>query len=348
MKVHWFYYVVRFLAQVGLKLFFGGVKFIDRDKIPKEGAIIFAPNHQGAFMDAMLVGAYSKRPVSFLTRADVFKNWAIPFLKSLNMMPIYRIRDGVQSLSQNDAVFQACFELLSEERAILIFPEGNHHIEYPLRTLSKGVARLALDARHQVSEDTKIYVIPTGINYFSHYRPLAKVQIKYGDPIRLEDYMGLYEEHKQRAYNQFRVDLSEAMKKTMILPDADENYGQKRDFIFQPKHENLPFEKLAAMNESNAVGIRKPKKLNAAQKFLVAVFSIMNLPPLLILKKVLSGIKDKVFYVSIKFLVGGILHILWWIVLYAIGAIWIGWEAGLLLAGAGLVMMYARQEIIKF
>lgn len=347
MRAHWFYYFVKALGWVGLKLFFGSVKLIDKQKIPDDGALIFAPNHQGAFMDALLVGVYVKKPVSFLTRADVFKQWSIPFLRSLNMMPIYRMRDGVQSLSQNDAVFEACFNLLSEERAILIFPEGNHNIEYPLRPLSKGVARLALDARNEISKDTRIYVIPTGINYFSHYRPLASVQIKFGDPILLEDYMELYAAHKQKAYNQFRGDLAEAMKTTMILPDEDDNYTTKRDFIFQPKHEDLSFEQLKTMSQQEPES-KKPKKLNGAEKLLVAFFSILNLPALLLTRKILSGVKDKVFYVSIKFLAGGILHILWWLILYAIGAVWIGWEAGLFLAVAGVVMMYARQEVIKY
>lgn len=348
MKAHWFYYFVKALAWAGLRLFFGGIKLIDKHKIPDDGALILAPNHQGAFMDAMLAGTYVKRPVSFLTRADVFKKWTIPFLRSLNMMPIYRMRDGVQSLSQNDAVFEACFRLLSKKQSILIFPEGNHSIEYPLRPLSKGVARLSLDARNQVDKDMKIYVIPIGINYFSHYRPLAKVIIKYGDPILLEEYMDLYAEHKQKAYNKFRQDLTEAMRKTMVLPDADENYERKKNFIFQPRHEHSTFEELKAMGERDVTKARKPRKLNLIQKGLVGFFSLLNLPALMLLKKVLKGIKDPVFKVSIKFLVGGVLHILWWFILFGIVALWIGWEAGLLVSGSAILSMYARQEIIKF
>lgn len=160
--------------------------------------------------------------------------------------------------------------------------------------------------------------------------------------------MELYAEHKQKAYNKFREDLREAMRKTMILPDADEDYVEKKRFIFQPKHEHLSFDELKAMGERDVPKPRKPRKLNLVQKALVGFFSILNLPALLLLKNVLKGIKDHVFYVSIKFLVGGILHIVWWAILYAVGAIWIGWEAGLLLVGAAVLSMYARQEVIKF
>lgn len=348
MKAHWFYYLVKVLGWIGLKLFFGGIRVIGREGIPDDGALIFTPNHQGAFMDALVVGTYLKKPVSFLTRADIFKPWAIPILESLNMMPIYRMRDGIQSLSQNDAIFEACFEMLSEEKSILIFPEGNHNIEYYLRPLSKGTARLALDARNAVDQKTKIYVIPTGVNYFSHKRPLAKVIIVYGKPILLEDYMVLYQEHKQKAYNAFREDLDAAMKETLILGEKDEHYEERKEFIFQPAHCNLPFEELRQMAHSHVLPPGRRKMQGVLHKIVILFFSIYNAIPLLILRKVLSGIKDEVFYVSLKFLVGGVLHLVWWLMLFAGGTLWLGWEAGSFFVVCGVVMMYARQELISY
>ncbi|MEQ9306726.1 MAG: 1-acyl-sn-glycerol-3-phosphate acyltransferase, partial [Marinoscillum sp.] len=302
MNAHWFYYLVKATSWIGLKLFFGGVKIIGKMNIPKDGAILFTPNHQGAFMDAIITGVYNRKPVSFLTRADVFNKWSRPILNSLNMMPIYRIRDGIGSLSQNDAVFETCYEMLSEEKAILIFPEGNHNIEYPLRPLSKGTARLALDARDKIDPKTKIFIVPVGINYFSHRRPFAKLILNYGDPIELEHYMSLYHEHKQKGYNRLKADLTEAMKATMILPTEDEHYEQKRDWIFQPKHESLSFEELKEMGTGDRFTTRKAPRKNFFIKGLIGFFGLFNLPALLVLRKVLGGIKDKVFYVSIKYL----------------------------------------------
>ncbi|MFH6983119.1 1-acyl-sn-glycerol-3-phosphate acyltransferase [Marinoscillum luteum] len=348
MRAHWFYYLVKIASWIGLKLFFGGVKIYGAKNIPRDAALIFTPNHQGAFMDAVLVGTFNRVPVSFLTRSDVFNKWSMPFLKALNMMPIYRIRDGIASLSQNDAVFDTCFRMLSEKRAILIFPEGNHGIEYYLRPLSKGTARLALDARAQVDPNTKIYIIPTGVNYFSHYHPLAKVLIKFGEPIELEDYMTQYHEHKQKGYNQLKQDLAEAMKKTLILAEDGADYTQKRDWIFQPKHEHLSFDELKAMAEGDHFEAREPMKKGPVRKALIWILSIFNLPPMLGLSKIIRGIKDHVFYVSIKYMVGSFLHILWWSFLFAAGVIWIGWEAGLLFAFTAIMVAMARQSLIKF
>ena len=348
MNAHWFYYLVKGTSWIALKIFFGGVKIIGRDKFPKDGAVLLAPNHQGAFMDAVVTGAYTKKPVSFLTRADVFTKLTIPILKSLNMMPIYRIRDGIQSLSQNDAVFDTCFKMLSEEKVILIFPEGNHGNEYYLRPISKGTARLALDARDQIDPNTKVYIVPVGINYFSHTRPLARLFLKFGDPIALDSYMDLYHEHKQKGYNQLKTDLTEAMKNTLILPEKDEFYEKKKEWIYQPKHESLSFEKLQEMGRSDYFEEVKPRTKNFFVKFLIGFFSLFNFLPLFGVKRLLKLVQDPVFKVSLKYLGGGIFHFFWWLVVYAIGALTIGWEAGLLFVATCITSMFARQTLIKF
>lgn len=348
MKAHWFYYLVKITGWIGLKIFFGGVKITGKDKFPKDGAVLLAPNHQGAFMDALLSGIYCKKPVSFLTRADVFNKWTNPILNSLNMMPIYRIRDGIQSLSQNDAVFDTCFKMLSEEKVILIFPEGNHGGDHFLRPISKGTARLALDARDQIDPNTKLYIVPTGINYFSHSRPLAKIMLHYGDPIELSEYMDLYHEHKQKGYNKLKEDLTNAMKATLILPEKDAHYEQKRKWIFQPKHESLSLDKLKEMGRGDYFEEIKDQNKNFFTQMLIAFFSIFNLPALIGVKKLLGLVKDPVFKVSLKYLGGGIFHMVWWSLVFSIGVATIGWKAGTLFVITCIMSMFARQSLIKF
>lgn len=346
---HPFYLFVKATSWIGLKLFFGGVRLIDKHNIPEDGAVIFAPNHQGAFMDAMVLGVHSRRPVYFLTRADIFKSpVVIAILKSLNMMPIYRIRDGIKSLSQNDSVFDTCFKLLSKGKGVLIFPEGNHGLDYYLRPISKGTSRLALDARESLDPNLKLYILPVGINYFSHRWPFAKVLLKYGKPIDTDEYKELYAEHKQRAYNKFKEDLTAGMKSTLILADQDENYEEKRDFIFQPKHENLSFDKLKEMGESDHPGTRIKKEKGAFVKMLIALLSIPNIPALIALRKFLPVIKDPVFTISLKYLAGGIFHLIWWTIIGVTGGILIGWQAGLLFVLTAVFSMYGRQKLISF
>jgi 1-acyl-sn-glycerol-3-phosphate acyltransferase len=331
-----------------VQFFFGGVKVIDRKKIPKDAAIIFAPNHQGAFIDAVLLGSHVNLPVHFLTRADIFKKgWVRAILHSLHMIAIYRIRDGIRSLSQNDAVFEACYKMLNQSKSILIFPEGNHGDEFYLRPISKGSGRLALDAKAALG-DKKLYVIPVGLNYFSHRKPYARMFIKFGDPIDADNYMETYKVHKQKAYNAFKSDLEVGMKKTLILAENDENYEKKKQFIFQPKHEGLSFDALKAMGDGDYYEQVKPRQLNALQKLFVGLFSLFNIVPLFALSKMLPIFKDPVFKVSIKYLAGTFFHILWWSLILALGWIFIGWEAAVFFVFCAMFFLYARQSIIKY
>ncbi len=160
--------------------------------------------------------------------------------------------------------------------------------------------------------------------------------------------MTQYHEHKQKGYNQLKQDLAEAMKKTLILAEDEADYTQKRDWIFQPKHEHLSFDELKTMAEGDHFEAREPMKKGPVRKALIWILSIFNLPPMLGLSKIIRGIKDHVFYVSIKYMVGSFLHILWWSFLFAAGVIWIGWEAGLLFAFTAIMVAMARQSLIKF
>ena len=349
MKSHPFYILVKFATWIGLRFFFGGIDITGKKNIPKNSAIIFAPNHQGAFMDAMIVGCNANQPVHFLTRADIFKKPAvIAILKSLHMMAIYRIRDGIQSLSQNDAVFEACFKILSQDKAILIFPEGNHAYDYYLRPISKGTSRLALDAREALDPSKKLYVIPTGINYFSHRWPFAKVKLHFGEPIDAEVYMERFRINKQKAYNDFKEELSVAMKKTMILAENDDNYEAKRDYIFQPKHEDLSFDELKAMGDADYFEARPVSPMDGFKKAMITLLGFFNLPPWLVLNKLLPIFKDPVFKISIKYFAGSFFHILWWSLIYALGTIFIGWEAGALFALTAIAIALAKQALKSY
>ena len=80
------------------------------------------------------------------------------------MIPIYRIRDGRESLKNNQAVFDLCSDLLQQKEAILMFPEANHNLKRRVRPLSKGFTRILFNTLLQAPE-TDIQIVPVGINY---------------------------------------------------------------------------------------------------------------------------------------------------------------------------------------
>ena len=106
--------------------FFNPFTVVGAENIPQEGTIIFAPNHLNALMDALAVLDICPKQfsVSFLARADIFKNPLLTkFLRFSKIMPAYRSRDGFEQLGKNQAVFEQCVDLLQNGHALCIMPE---------------------------------------------------------------------------------------------------------------------------------------------------------------------------------------------------------------------------------
>ena len=114
-----------------------------------------------------------------MARGDAFAGkFYSRVLASLNMLPVYRVSEGVENLDHNYTTFNACQELFKENKIVLIFSEGRCINEWHLRPLKKGTARLAMSAWMQ---DIPLQVIPLGINY-SSFRKFGKiVHLNFGD-----------------------------------------------------------------------------------------------------------------------------------------------------------------------
>ena len=115
--------------------------------LEEHGPLLIAANHPNSFLDAIILSSLFKFPVYSLARGDAFANrFVTKILTSLNMLPVYRVSEGVENLENNYTTFDACQELFSQRKIVLIFSEGRCINEWHLRPLKKGTARLALTA----------------------------------------------------------------------------------------------------------------------------------------------------------------------------------------------------------
>jgi len=164
MKTIWYYF---FKILLKTSLFFMTKKIIvnGKENIPKKGAVLFMVNHPNGLLDPLIVTTNNPRTNYFLTRAASFKKPLVRwFLNSLNLIPIYRIRDGVSQLNKNKGVFEKCFNLLNNHKALMIFPEGSHDKRRSVRRLSKGFTRIVFGAMER-NPKLQIQIIPVGITY---------------------------------------------------------------------------------------------------------------------------------------------------------------------------------------
>lgn len=211
-------------TRLAATIYFKRIEFEGLDQTIKNGPTIYALNHQNSFMDPVVFAAFIKVGPFFLTRADIFtKDHIIKALSFLRMIPVYRQRDGIENLSNNDSTFEFCLERLDSKDTIGIFPEGNHNARRKLRPLKKGLSRLAFLFEERNKFDSGLRIIPVGLNYENHFAPHGNFFIKVGTPLSLDEYASAFAASPQRAMIQFNQALVKGME-AVIVHIQDERY----------------------------------------------------------------------------------------------------------------------------
>jgi len=200
-------------------------KVHNKKNIPKDDIIIFTPNHQNALMDALaILSRVDSEPV-FLARADIFKKPIIAkILTFLRILPIYRIRDGKESLGNNEAIFRKTVDVLKNKNGLVILPEGNHAGIRRLRTLKKGVSRIVFEAEESNDFSLDIKIVPIGLDWSHYYNFRSKLFINFGEPIHVSEYYEEYKKHPARGMNLLRERVATELKKYMIHIENEEYY----------------------------------------------------------------------------------------------------------------------------
>lgn len=201
----------------GLRFFYKKRKVVGRENLPKDKPILYIPNHQNSFMDALHVATTTKPTIYFLTRAQAFKPEIVgKFLWSINMMPVYRVRDGFSSVQKNNEIFEKCIRYLRNGDTILIFAEANHNLKRRIRSLSKGFTRIAFGAEEEYDWTLDLQIVPVGVNYSDHQTAGNTVQINYGEAIPVSKYRERFENDEKAGVDAMKHDVSEAMKKLVF------------------------------------------------------------------------------------------------------------------------------------
>lgn len=183
-----------------------------RHLIPKDKPIIFAPNHQNALMDALAVACTNPYQMVWLARADLFKSkTARSILKYLKLLPVYRIRDGKDNLSNNEKIFSLVTQLLENKQTIALFPEAAHSGRRQMLPHKKAIPRIALETEEKNNFSLGLQIIPVGI-YYSHYWAFNRsLIIQYGEPIRVDKYKEEYTANPQKAMLSLRDEIFEKL-----------------------------------------------------------------------------------------------------------------------------------------
>jgi len=149
---------------------------IGADRMPREGRLIVAANHQ-SLLDPPLVGCAAPRELDYMAKAELFR---VPGLGSL----IRRVNaHPVDRAGSDSAALRLALRLLEAGRAVLLFPEGTRGTEGRLGPARAGAGMLAALSEAPV---VPVYIQGSGRAFPRGARvprPVP-VTVTFGAPIR--------------------------------------------------------------------------------------------------------------------------------------------------------------------
>jgi 1-acyl-sn-glycerol-3-phosphate acyltransferase len=158
-----------------------------------KGPLLIVSNHIGA-VDPPLLGAWIPRPVWFMAKAELFKNWFMgPLARAYHAFPVVRH-------SPDRRAIRRTFDLLHGGKAVVLFPEGHRSDDARLHRAEPGAGFLA---RHSGAP-----IVPAAVT--GTHRVLgrsqmiprrAPVEMAFGKPFSLPERNpdGSVMEHQQSA-----------------------------------------------------------------------------------------------------------------------------------------------------
>ena len=182
------YGIGRYYVDFCTRASFSSVKVEGREKIPADGAVMFAPNHRCALMDALLVLLISHRPIGFGARMDIFSKPKIAAaLRWLRILPIARERDGLREVIRNYETFDEITECFAHGMPFCLFSEGRHRAEAGMLPVHKGIFRVARIASEKLG--CPVHSVPVGLDYEYFFRQGGRAVVRIGEPFEINEFM---------------------------------------------------------------------------------------------------------------------------------------------------------------
>lgn len=270
------------------------------DRVPKNKPVLLLSNHQNALLDALLIATRSNRFAFFLTRAGVFKKeFVSKLLKSLQMLPVYRVRDGWSTITKNNEIFETCSKLLHEKNMVIIFPEGSHNLARRVRVLSKGFTRIVFDTLEAYPE-TDLQLVPIGLNFKNAKVYPDETSMYYGKPIAAKEF---FKGSKNENILSLKLEIQNKLKElTTHIPV--ENYDED---LKQLESRNVNFLKPTQVNNCLKTNFKDCKpvslsKINWLRKLFKLLLIINVFPPYLVWKFIAEPkVKELEFLSTFRF-----------------------------------------------
>ena len=222
------YRLLRAYADPAFLASYSRVQYVGLENIPKDCAVIFAPNHTNGLMDPLAAMSLGRRfaPMIFAARADMFR---IPLLRGLlrflYVTPVMRIRDGYSHLEENEDIMSAVSDRLCDGIPYCIMAEGTQRDRHSLLPLRKGIFRVALMADDKLDERMPMMIVPVGIEYGNYYRYRTSMLLNVGRAMNVSEFRRAHTGLTQpELMNAMREELASELKSLYLSIDDDADY----------------------------------------------------------------------------------------------------------------------------
>ena len=220
------YFFTKFFVDWAVRTSYRKFQVEGLENIPKEGSVIWAANHTNALMDPLVMLAATPEQKVYVARADIFKKKsAVKWLHFLKIMPIYRIRDGIDAVKKNDEAIAIATDVLLDGVPFVIYPEATHRPKHSLLKLSKGIFHIALSVCDRTQEQKPVYIMPIGIEYGDYFRFRSTVLVSFGKPFNVTQFVKDNADQPQPVQMvKMREVLTQKMADQIVYVPDDEDY----------------------------------------------------------------------------------------------------------------------------
>ncbi len=214
----------RALIRVALGFYFSRVEHFHAERVPAEGPVMFTANHPNSLTDAFVIGTSVSRKVHFVATAQLFRFKPLAWLlKQCGVIPINRLKDDPKAMRSVFDSFEACFQVLERDGAIVIFPEGITHDDPQLRTVKTGTARMALELENRYGGQLGLQIVPVGLTFSAKELYRSKVLVNFGEPIRVAEFAASYAEHRKECIQELTAEIERRIQALMLhLPQLEQ------------------------------------------------------------------------------------------------------------------------------
>ncbi len=170
--VGWTYTLVRLLVTLPALLIYR-VRAIGREKVPKSGPLLLAPNHFSQ-MDHFFIGLFLRRKVRFMAKSQLFGPPILTYIYKHG--GVFPVRRG----HRDEEAFKTAFTILDQGGMLLVYAEGGRSRSGELGTVKPGIGRIALESG--------VPVVPVAVHGSAKVRRwkrlrFPKVTVQFDDPI---------------------------------------------------------------------------------------------------------------------------------------------------------------------